>query len=319
MSLDLRPLSLGELLDRSFSLYRAHFRTFVAIMAVPACLAAGFALLMELLQGTPLRPGRGVPPPSETLAIVSLAIAGVGILFYLAVHIVAVGATTSAVSDLYMGREATARHAYECVRDRMGRLLRVLLLTTLPIGAAFVVPLVLAAGITAVSAGRGASPATATIGVLLAVLLFLVGLVLTLFLTLRYSLAVPAAVIESVSAREAVRRSVRLIRGNLGRAFVVVLFGGVITQIGSLMFQGPFLVGAVVSGPGTAAMLSFKLLGALAGAVAGALTTPLVSVTLALLYYDTRVRHEGLDLQIMMDALDDPSATLTSPRPSAVL
>jgi hypothetical protein len=34
-ALDLRPLSLGELLDRTFSLYRKHFFLFVGIAAIP--------------------------------------------------------------------------------------------------------------------------------------------------------------------------------------------------------------------------------------------------------------------------------------------
>ena len=33
---DLRPLSLGELLDRVFTLYRNHFALFVGVMAIPA-------------------------------------------------------------------------------------------------------------------------------------------------------------------------------------------------------------------------------------------------------------------------------------------
>ena len=48
------------------------------------------------------------------------------------------------------------------------------------------------------------------------------------------------------------------------------------------------------------------------------ISTPLMSIALALLYYDARVRQEGLDLQIMMDALDAPSADMASPRPSTV-
>jgi len=34
-ALDLRPLSLGELLDRTFFLYRRHFLLFVGIAAIP--------------------------------------------------------------------------------------------------------------------------------------------------------------------------------------------------------------------------------------------------------------------------------------------
>ena len=36
-TLDLRPLSIGELLDRTFSLYRRHFILFVGIWRYSLC------------------------------------------------------------------------------------------------------------------------------------------------------------------------------------------------------------------------------------------------------------------------------------------
>ena len=34
---------------------------------------------------------------------------------------------------------------------------------------------------------------------------------------------------------------------------------------------------------------------------------PVVAITEALLYYDARIRSEGLDIELMTDALDAPS------------
>src|ERR1700691_4627115 len=45
-TLDLRPLSLGELLDRTFTLYRGHFLLFLGISAIPHV----FVLLIQLAQ-----------------------------------------------------------------------------------------------------------------------------------------------------------------------------------------------------------------------------------------------------------------------------
>jgi hypothetical protein len=310
MALDLRPLTLGELLDRSFSLYRSHFRTFVAIMAVPAVLGAGFALLLELVQGRSLGPPGARPTPADVIGMIGPVLAlWVGILFYLAVHTVAVGATTAAVSELYMGREATARAGYDRVRSRIGRLLLVLVLTSLRLGAALFGPLVFAGAIGAVAIAATSRPAggAALLAILVVFCCIVIALGLVVFLTLRYCLAVPAVVIESVAAGAAIRRSIALMQGNLGRGLVIVLFGFVIAQITALILQGPFLVGAYVAGPDTAAALSLRLMGAFAGAVGNAISTPLMSVALALLYYDARVRHEGLDLQIMLDTLDAPA------------
>ena len=318
MALDLRPLTLGELLDRSFSLYRSHFRTFVAIMAVPAVLGAGFALLLELVQGRSLPPPGTPPTPDAIFRMIGPAIAlWVGILFYLAVHTIAVGAMTAAVSELYMGRDATARAGYDRVRSRIGRLILVLVLTSLRLGAALVVPLFFAGAIGALAVASRSRPGAgaAVVGVLLIFCALAFALALMVFLTLRYCLAVPAVVIESITARQAIRRSIELMRGNLGRGFVIVLFGFVIAQITALVLQGPFQAGAYLVGVNSAAALWLKLAGACAGALGNAISTPLISVALSLLYYDARVRHEGLDLQIMLDTLAAPAPS--APRVSA--
>jgi hypothetical protein len=50
-NVDLRPMSLGEVLDRTFTLYREHFLLFAGIMALPYL----FVLILEfgfLLIGT---------------------------------------------------------------------------------------------------------------------------------------------------------------------------------------------------------------------------------------------------------------------------
>ena len=61
-ALDLRPLSLGELLDRTFFLYRRHFLLFLGIAAIPYLLVLvaivaprGFVLLYELPFAAALR------------------------------------------------------------------------------------------------------------------------------------------------------------------------------------------------------------------------------------------------------------------------
>ena len=52
MAVALRPLSTGELLDRVFSLYRAHFALFVGIVALPHLIT----LALQLFVGVRLSP-----------------------------------------------------------------------------------------------------------------------------------------------------------------------------------------------------------------------------------------------------------------------
>jgi len=53
---------------------------------------------------------------------------------------------------------------------------------------------------------------------------------------------------------------------------------------------------------------------ALVGAVVTIMVYPVVAITQALLYYDTRIKSEGLDIELMASALAaDPSREVTAP------
>ena len=60
-TIDLRPLSLGELLDRTFSLYKKHFWLFVGIMAIPSAFMIPANILILSFQGSfmNISPGPG--------------------------------------------------------------------------------------------------------------------------------------------------------------------------------------------------------------------------------------------------------------------
>ena len=117
-ALDLRPLSLGELLDRTFFLYRRHFFLFTGIAAIPysAVLVTGLGtILVSGFRVFPTFPPSA--PPVQPTALASGVIAGgvisgvVGIVAFL----FSVGASVSAVSELYLGRSTSIagslRHA----------------------------------------------------------------------------------------------------------------------------------------------------------------------------------------------------------------
>jgi hypothetical protein len=48
--LDLRPLSLGEILDRTFSLYRQHFLLFLGLAGIPQVFVLAIRLAQITLQ-----------------------------------------------------------------------------------------------------------------------------------------------------------------------------------------------------------------------------------------------------------------------------
>lgn len=100
-NVDLRPMTLGEVLDRTFTLYREHFPLFAGITALPYLLTLFFKFGLLLLEqgkipatGANLQPG--MMGAVFTGALVSL------LLLYLMIG-VAQSATVAAVSDLYLG------------------------------------------------------------------------------------------------------------------------------------------------------------------------------------------------------------------------
>jgi hypothetical protein len=310
MTLDLRPLTLGELFDRAFMLYRRHLWLFVGIAAVPGI----FALLMSLAQQGIQRTmmpfaNTAAPDPAavaETLAVVAWLFAGMmgALAIYGVVYMVALGATTFAVSELQVGRSVSIAHVYGRMRGRIGALIMLLLLVTLRILGLTVLGVLfvgVAVGVGAVALGAVAGP---IIGGLLAVITGVTIFGLVVFMMLRYSVAVPALVVEGLSARASIRRSIELTRGRLGHVFLLVLCASLVTYAAIVLLQGPFFAGAMWSGLDTRQGFWLNLAGSVTGTIGATLTSPFMVIGLALIYYDARIREEGLDVELALAGLD---------------
>jgi hypothetical protein len=142
---------------------------------------------------------------------------------------------------------------------------------------------------------------------LLSGLAVLVGLILLfvpgILLFLMFFAIIPAVMLENRGAFEALGRSRALAREAWGRIFGILLIIMIIVSIPSLAFgvglsvmAGP----ASVSGEGVG--LGYMLVQAI-GTLCSAIATPLFPVGILLLYYDRRVRAEGLDLEIATERL----------------
>jgi Membrane domain of glycerophosphoryl diester phosphodiesterase len=302
MPFELRPLTLGELLDRSFSLYRRHFWLFVGIMALPSLLALAFGVLVAA--STPQAGGESLGAEPRTAQDVgaaiwfALAMMGMAIVYFIT-YAVALGATTSAVSLIYAERLVSIRGAYAALRGKVGRLAVLLLLVSIRIfgvlfGGLFLIGVV----------GALATVASPIIGGLLLFGGMLLVFVLCGWMALRYAVAVPVAVLEDETPTESIRRSIALTQGSLGRVFALLVFTMIITYAVLAIFQGPFMAIGFTAGPETPTFFWANMLGTISGAIGGAFTAPLMIVAFAVLYYDLRVRKEGLDLELMLANLD---------------
>jgi len=129
MPLDLRPLSLGEILDRTFSLYRRYFVLFIGIAALPQIVVFAFAVLQVTLQQNSPRQFGIVGSPGGVLLTLCLIV--VSIFAYLFEQ----GGAVLAVSELYLGRPITIAGALNRVRGHLGFLFGVVVLNGLAVGA----------------------------------------------------------------------------------------------------------------------------------------------------------------------------------------
>lgn len=289
---DLRPLSTGEVLDRTFQLYRSRFALFASLAALPAAVqfAGGTVQVLTLRTEQVIRNGRPFTVATHPLlpAIIMLATW----LAFFAVFGITQAATTWAVAEIYLGRAASVRAAWRTATADWFRYVRVVLrqywsVLWLPaVGSVLLGATLLVPGLAfKVSVGTAA-------GVLLFGSLFY-----AVYAGIRVSLGIPAAVVEQLKANAAVRRSMALLTERKVRIFLMWLL---------LLAMG--IIVSIVLAP--LQILAFRSQGAerhlfqmlnLAGTfLSSLLVGPVGAIGMCLFYFDERVRHEGFDIEFLM-------------------
>jgi hypothetical protein len=121
---ELRPLKATEILDRSFRIYREHWKLLVSINAALAAPAAALSLvLLEPIQ-------RATPGHPPAMGAAFAAIFG-GVALTVAAALPVQAAMTSAIRELYLGRPTSFGAAYAVARRRLGALFVATTLSTL--------------------------------------------------------------------------------------------------------------------------------------------------------------------------------------------
>lgn len=311
-SFDLRPLSLGELLDRAFLLYRRNFALFAGIMVIPACAILPLQFLVLHRQGAPL-PFNKTAPRSP----VQLYVFGV-LLVYWVIYTVAQAATTYAVADAYLGRLSTIRAAYGKIRGRLWRLFGLSVNVAIRVfGLMFLIVMLasIAGGVLGAALSRGgAGPSPLALAVVFAFVL--AAFAFALWLAMRYAVAFPAVLLEDISGNAAIRRSVQLSQGRRGPLFAGILLSIVVLYAVAILFQGPFYAMIAITRlrGGLPSWLSLGM--ALSSLAGGIIAGPLLMIILVLFYYDLRIRKEAFDLHQMMASLPPRNAAAPNPEPA---
>ncbi len=263
--LPLHPMTLSDILDGAFNLFKAEARAILLVTAafiIPVQLVAAF-LQRDYLGGSGLVSLFSDPTAAESAldsgstgqawgTLVAL-VATVFVLPFVA------GAVSRIVSAAYLGERMTAGEALRAVRARWW---------------AFIVAWVLVH------------------------LLEMVGFVMCIFpglVVMALFVAVaPAIAVEGLGPIRAMKRSFRLVRPRLFPVLGVALLAGILAStVGSVLGGVPQVMALVVG------LKWGWILLALGSVLSGLVSTPLVSIVATLIYYDGRIRQEGLDLQIM--------------------
>ncbi len=249
-TLDLRPLSIGELLDRTFSLYRRNFLLFAGIAAIPHLLVLAVKLAQAAVM--PVVGKVAAQPPAAELQAATRSLAlGNPIAF-------AAFALLGVVLYLVVSR----------AKSELGTLFGVLFLNGLVM----------------------------IIGLLL---LIIPGI----YMMFRLCVAVPAALLENLGPRDSLERSFALTKDNAGRAFLIYLLYFVILYAAVILFAIPFGVGVGVSQNDPVMLRTWTALSEVGTFAAEVLITPILTIGMAIFYFDLRVRKEAFDLQLMMNPL----------------
>jgi len=303
MTEPLRPMSTGQLLDRTFALYRKNFPLFVGIAVVTHAIYLAYELLTIRSA-----PGiRAVRFGASYYANLSLSWA-----FMTVVLTVSQAATVKAVAAVHLDQSTSVWASYGNLRGRIfsvfGVLFFVFLIAGLITGLmAFIT--IFTVGLIMVATGSAGGPKSVTANLIIG--FTFLALVFGIFVTVyaRYALAVQACVVENLRAWASMKRSVVLSKDGRLRIAAVYLVLMILSWI--LAFFMGWLAG--LAGRPFHSRIATMVLVDVAGFISGSITAPLVTIGISLLYYDERVRKEAFDLQVMFARLDTSPPTTASP------
>jgi len=280
--LDLRPLSLGEILDRTFTLYRRNFLLFLGVAALPHLLVLVLNLSQTIVLPTV---GRQAPTANSQL-YAGGALGIVALVARLLAYMFSQGGTVYAVSELYLGRPIGIGQSFGRLRGELGNLFGVLFLNGLLVFGAPVACFI--------GAVVGGAPALVLLGF---VLLIFPGF----YFACRLLVCVPAALLENIGPRTSLERSFTLTKDNALRAFIIYVLYLILLYAASGLLSWPFIFGVASAQKDPVMLRTWLSLTQVGAFAAEVLVSPVLTIAAAVYYFDLRVRKEAFDLQFMMN------------------
>lgn len=296
--MELRPMRIGELLDRTVSVLRQHFSLFVGLALVP--MAAGILLPLPFLPHS---------LPADALAVTALFpfLLLIGLGFGLILFPATMGATAAAVDRLARNETATVRDSWRKTARRIPALVGAMILTAMVIAGA---SLSLAVPAIAILVLR---PVSAVLVIVVGGVLGVAAVGFIFWVAVGLALAQLIVVVEEAGPLTSLKRSWDLSRDGRWHIVLVYVLYFLISLVVKLLFTLPFtlLSAGIVRHAGNPLWLAVA--SNWVGLLTSILLVPLLGIGLTLAYLNQRMKKEAFDLQVMMSSLE------TSPAPGTPL
>jgi hypothetical protein len=276
--LRLRPLEIGDLLDETFRMYRRHFFLFAGLSVILSIPEAALSGFSYYALFSGLLQQAAGGQPNLGLLTSTLLLYAVFFLVTLVLLPFSYGAVTYAACESALGRPVTPSGVLMGVMRRYFQLLGYWLL----------------------------------IG-LMAIVFCLIPL--WIWIWVNWVVVMPVMFVERAGLGAAMGRSWRLVEGRWWRTFFIlflmlVLFYVVRVALSAFLALGQTLLQLVVS-----SVVVLWISGA-TSVIVDSLVNPIIQIAIVLIYFDLRVRREGLDLFQMAQRVSAPPPPYGAPLPS---
>ncbi len=297
-----RPLSIGDLLSRSFQIYRARFASLVGLAAL---FLAPYALISGLLTGqisastnTIMRSFQTGGPFPMGAADRYMAAFFLISLLGLVVNAVIAPALIYQIGESLHGRAVSLGQSLRGGLSRFWAYVGMAIVQGIVFGliAMVVIVIVVMLTMTMDAGATFASSRSPLLDVLKFLLIFGLAVALIsipwLFLSARWVAAMPALVLERRGPIEALGYSWYLTRWNTWRAIgliVLLIVLGIVLSLPALFVRG---ILAVILSPGPGSLVISSMIGTMSTTFVQILWLPFMLATYTLFYYDLRARKE---------------------------
>jgi hypothetical protein len=270
--LRLRPLEIGDLLDETFRMYRRNFFFFAGLSVILSIPQAALAGFTYHAFSGLLQVTNPSQPPDLSVLTSTLAADGIFFLVILALLPFSYGAVTYAACESALGRPITLGGVLSGALRRYFHLL--------------------------------------AYGVLIVAMAFVFCLIpLWIWIWVGWAVVMPVMFIENVGLGAAMGRSWRLVEGRWWRTFLVLFLMFVLTYVVSLALSAFITLGQTLLEIVISPVVVLWISGA-TSVIVGSLVDPVIQIAVVLIYFDLRVRREGLDLFQLAQQVSPPRPAL---------